>query len=964
MKKLICCFSFVCMGMLSSCVDKNELVDEESMPEWLGSSIYEELKNPNAERGLQGTFNTYLRLVDDLGYAETLNRTGSNTVFPANDEAFARFFASGTWEGVTSYESLSTGQKRLLLFSSMLKNAMLVSMLSNTSSSDGVQYGRALKHETAVSAIDSVTYYPGRTALDAYGERNPYWTDFTGGISVVSDATTPMLVHFTREYMLNNSITTSGEGNDFSILTGGEYEPGSSYVFDNKIITPDVTCQNGYIHQVQDVVVPPGNMAAVIKKDASLSLFNHLLDRFAVPVANSDVTADYKDWYKGMQDAGNNMAGVNNPDMIYEVRYLSQKSQGSTTFDNSNSSNTSLLAMDPGWNSYYVPSIGTSTGDPYLVDLMAMFVPDDEALTDYFVTGEGKTILDTYGQLPNTKENVMRNIEDIPMNIAAKFISNMQKSSFAASVPSKFSSIVDDAKDVMGVTLESLKKNGSSYDIKVANNGVIYVTNTVFGPKEFVAVSAPALFSTNMNIANWIIQNKSISNTYSLGLDYYAYLLAMASNYALFLPTDEAFDFYYIDPATAYETTDNVKRTPLAYHYTFVPNPKVGDPQIKVERYNYDMKTHTVGTKLAGDPEDGISLQDKTNMAIVKSQLSDLIQLCTVPLAEGEKLGSNTYYKAKSGAAIKITGFTDGNVSGTATVAGGGQISSGLPVSRIVQPYSQANGMSYSVDHVLQAPMQSVYKVLKDNEQFSEFFNLCSMVSDDDVLKAAGYSATANATGIYEVDKYKVFYYPGDHVADPDQSRRCPDMNIKYFSNYNYTVFAPNNAAMQKAYAKQLPTPDMIDNLADRCDRADGDELETLQAQLKKMIDVACSFIRYHFQNTSIYADNIVASGNYVTLLVDGNNISRELAVSGGGGTIQITDATGTPKYVKVSDGGLVNEMARDVEFDMTRTKANYVKNSSYAVVHELSEPLSYNKSGDYSQAVTSSAKGHKSLRK
>lgn len=52
MRKLIFCFSFVCMGLLSSCVDKNELVDEESVPGWLGSSIYGELKNPDASKGL------------------------------------------------------------------------------------------------------------------------------------------------------------------------------------------------------------------------------------------------------------------------------------------------------------------------------------------------------------------------------------------------------------------------------------------------------------------------------------------------------------------------------------------------------------------------------------------------------------------------------------------------------------------------------------------------------------------------------------------------------------------------------------------------------------------------------------------------------------------------------------------------------------------------------------------------
>ena len=124
MKKFFFCVSLVTAGLMTSCIDKNEEVDAESKPSWLGSSIYAELKNPNPER-LTGTFSTYLRLVDDLGYAETLNRTGSKTVFPANDEAFQRFFSSNAW-GVGSYEQLSESQKKLLLYSSMLDNALLV----------------------------------------------------------------------------------------------------------------------------------------------------------------------------------------------------------------------------------------------------------------------------------------------------------------------------------------------------------------------------------------------------------------------------------------------------------------------------------------------------------------------------------------------------------------------------------------------------------------------------------------------------------------------------------------------------------------------------------------------------------------------------------------------------------------------------------------------------------------------
>jgi hypothetical protein len=40
-------------------------------PEWLGSSIYDELANPKGDK-LEGTFSTYLWLVDQLNYKEVL----------------------------------------------------------------------------------------------------------------------------------------------------------------------------------------------------------------------------------------------------------------------------------------------------------------------------------------------------------------------------------------------------------------------------------------------------------------------------------------------------------------------------------------------------------------------------------------------------------------------------------------------------------------------------------------------------------------------------------------------------------------------------------------------------------------------------------------------------------------------------------------------------------------------------
>ena len=953
MRKLIFCFSFVCMGVLSSCVDKNELVDEESLPGWLGSSIYGELKNPDPGKGLTGSFKTYLRLVDDLGYTETLSRTGSKTVFPANDEAFARFFARETWSGVKRYEDLSAAQKKMLLYSSMLDNALLIGMLSNTSSSTGVVQGRALKHATSTSVIDTVTSYQTLPAvLAAYGENNPNWTRFQKGVAVVSDATKPMLVHFTREYMLNNSITTAGSNNDFSLITGGDYKEGDAYIFGERVLAQDVTCQNGYIHQVQNVITPPGNMAQVLKKTPNLSLFSHMLDRFAVPVFNQKVTNDYADWYNSQKAIGAIPADQMAPDSIFEVRYQSRLSQGNAAFDKDVNGadviNEYLLNLDPGWNEFYVAPTQSGQPETFLTDLAVAFAPEDEALIKYFTEDEGKSIIDTYGSLPNTKENLKRNLDDVPMNILAKFISNMLRTSFAAAVPSKFNSIVDDAKDLMGITLDDIKKkDDNSYDIKIANNGVIYTTNKVFGPKAYVVVSAPALFNKEMHMINWIIQNQTFNNAFALGLDFYAYLLTTSSNYALFLPTDKAFDAYYLDPASLIKRNGQLIGSPYVYHYYYSPTSKSG---IGVSRWKYDIQTGVASDSVIFEIE---GAANQTNWPVVKSHLSDIVQYNTVVLKDGEVLGNNKYYKTKHGGTVIV----DMN---NKTVVSGNQINGVMPVSNITEEYIQKNGRSYSVDRLIHGPTKSVYGVLSENPQFSEFFELCNGF-DDDILDWAGISKSKDPqTGIYAVDRYKVFYNPNQRNA----KKGCIDLNVKFFNSYNYTVFAPNNEAMKFAYEHGLPKWETVNELYVKFAEQEEETDDAIEAkkEVRAMVEAIKAFTRYHFQNTSVYVDNEVETGNFITFFVNDNSISQELSISGGNGQIIIRDATDERKVISASTG-LVNEMTREFEFVMENTsKASYASSSSFAVVHELTKPLSYNKAVDYSKGSTevSASKNHK----
>lgn len=943
MNKTFLNFAFTAMMSViaSSCIDKNVFADEDAKPNWLGESIYKELQNPSEQAGLKGSFKYYLRLIDDLGYHETLSRTGSKTVFPANDEAFDKFFASGTWQGVSCYDDLSIAQKKMLLYGSMLDNALLVEMLSNATNSDktSVSDGRSVKHVTALSAIDSVAYYsasgyqkdyPGNTFFEQTLASEPT------GIHLVSDGTTPMMVHFTENYMLNQGISTLGANSDFSILTGHDYQSGDTYVYRNRVVTSDVACQNGYIHQVEDVIVPPGNMSCVVANTSELSLFKRMLNRFAVPVYNASLTASYADWYH--QQYGKT---INYP--IYEVHYLSDNSYNGpfSSFrigsDESVPSQTvaeeNLLAFDPGWNEYFEKDPNTSA-DTRLSDLGVLLAPNNDAVVDYFITNsESRSIMERYAKFPNDREHIEKNLDCLPLDVLAPLIRNLMKPKLTDAVPSKFATVVDDAADFMGLSTSDIASSSNgSYDIHIANNGVVYVTNKVLGPKSYVCVSAPSLFDHSMEVIKWIINNHtflqrgSISNPYSLDLDFYAYLLAMSANFGMMLPTQAAFDGYCIDPASLYydETT---QRYPRARAFRFTP----GTTVLGCEVYDYNPTTGAVSNGRTFD------LTKSVNFAQVKPLLTDIVNYSTVTLANGEKMGSNRFYKTKHGGEIMIK--SQGNLGEGDEVLGGAQ-REGLAKAAIVNKvYQQENGIAYTVNHLVQGPMKSVWRVLSEDKNFSKFLELCEGFTSGNEANEA-LMEWAGITSDTEKENIRVFYKPGDDATSDVQRNRCLDYNVKFFKSYNYTVYAPTNAAMDIAFAHGLASWADI-----RALKAQGTAAAKASAY-KKLVAMR-AFIRYHFQNISLYADNHIDGGNYVSLLTNSKGVNYTLSVTGSNGTLEIIDESNLKHVIKASSAES-NIMARDMELNANAmpstqyTPATRVTSQSFAVVHGISEPLYY----------------------
>ena len=951
MKKFFFCVSLVLAGLTTSCIDKNEEVDAESRPSWLGESIYAELKNPSGHGLLTGTFTNYLRLIDDLGYDEVLAKTGSKTVFPANDEAFERFFKSNDW-GVTSYEQLSEAQKKLLLYSSMLDNALLLNLLPNASNGDAeVLKGQALKHATNVSIIDTVQYIAGSgsetTRPNGMPANNGYWQKYYDkGIHVVSDATRPMMVHLTREYMLANGISTAGEESDFAIITGEPYTEGTAYVFNDRVVKGDVTCQNGYIHQMQDVIVPPGNMTQVLRRKENTKLFSRILDYFAVPYYDESTTKNYNDW-----------AQLNNKpqiDSIYQVRYLSNRSQGESLNRDPNrqiKSSDVILGFDPGWNQYHPAVANAGQRDISIMDMATIFVPSDEAVKRYFLQGgAGAYLIDIYGNYKfgeNTEAHLPENLDSLHSKnpqVLTAFAKNLMRATFAGTVPSKFETVTNDASELLGVTKDNINRTADGkYDITIANNGALYVVNELIAPDEYQAVLAPASVYPDLRVMNWAIQDRSY-----LGVDFKFYLLAMRANYGLLIPEDGAFDLYYLDPTSLGHLDNNQVGTqrPDVLHFYYDPTSKV-QPLLKCDRYYYDMETGQVDTTTAAR---------SVSIASVKSQLIDILNFHTVVLNEGEKMGSNHYYKTKHGGEIY---FEENRVG--ARVMSGAQIEDPehFPAPVIKTIYNQKNGDAFRLDRVIVPPLKSVYATISGQEQFSEFMEMCNGFGAEPMLEWAGIPKLnpKNENLPSPQDAYTIF--TRDYkLGSKSTAEACLDYNVKMFNTYNYTLFAPDNTAMEQAYNNGLPqwseVQDLFDEWAEvdttEMSEQDFDRMQEAKDMAYMKIRAMRDFVRYHFVTGSVYADNSIEGGRYQTLSSDATGVAKEVIIGGGNGTLTVRDLkSGHEVSINANNSGkLVNKMARDYWFNAEKTQATAIETSSFCSVHQVSEPLYGTKNGRF----------------
>lgn len=855
---LVVSFGFV------SCED--DYIYNDGEPAWLGSSIYDYLVE-------QERFKSYLRLIDDVGYGEVLKHTGSKTLFVADDAAFARFFSSNLW-GVGRYEDLSLAQKKLILNYGMVDNAYLMQTLANYNDG-GLIEGRAFRRATALSAYDSISFESGSVFPDT-----PWWQELRGkGAYLLKDHTPKPLVYFLDRPMRNAGISNE----DFKLFTGSERVDGDAHLFGNKIVERDIVCKNGYVNVLSEVLLPPQNMAEYLRENPSTSTFSSLLERFSVPLYADAYQEEYSQLNPGFTDS------------LFVKVYFSRLG-GLTGYPNTTTQvpENLLLPFSPGWNAYRNDFTAMQG------DMAAMLVPNDAAMASFLNdTEEGRVLRDYFGEW-----------EDVPDHIVMKFLQRHMRTSFINSVPSRFDRMTDSNNDDLPIKLSDVDK---SY---MAVNGLIYETNTVYPPSDYISVYAPVLFGGNSTtrVFDWIISK----------LDYTFYLNSLQSEYSLFVPTDAFFEGY-VDPVTV--VNKDGARDPGAIKYRYNQT----SANVEAVVYEWDEQTGTIG--------DSVRTIFYSNPSEVNEQndfiLNRLWDLLENHIVVGELSPNSGHVLTKGGTLLRVKNVDTPNM----TVQGMGDVERGeeIAVSNI---FEQANGKTYLIDGPLQPPLESAYSVLSKRPEFSVFNELMSGFTGD----LSMFVRRPNNIGV--------------------------NFNLRFVNSFHYTLYVPTNEALRQAMLDGLiqpwsSSPD-LPGIVGINEMNEGTEKEAAKERLER-------FLRYHFQDYALTTDGQQGPRLYQTSTIKTDeDVSRfgtrihkyyKLRVSVMGNDLLVETENGDEARV-LTEGGSYDIVTRDYIFNVAFTNGNpnhfltikgsggsgapnystsRIITSSTLVIHQIDKVLTFN---------------------
>jgi len=262
-------------------------------------------------------------------------------------------------------------------------------------------------------------------------------------------------------------------------------------------------------------------------------------------------------------------------------------------------------------------------------------------------------------------------------------------------------------------------------------------------------------------------------------------------------------------------------------------------------------------------------------------------------------------------------------------------------------------------DEPVMGTPNSVAKTLHDTEVdgeaiFEKFFDIVDACAISPVNSKNGWRAADQTYGNLYNEKDA-----GMIGAEDSRTRKATYL----LNNYHYTIYAPTNEAMDKAFAAGLPTLEDLE-AAELYDD-ENDLMGTAQSRADSIREVMLDFVKYHIQDNAVFV-NVETAGVFNTAktklikVISLDETTDEetwngdytpgrpykLSVQVKNGQMSVTDCNGTTTKVVIKEGAY-NLMAREYWFTDEDSRRQFVNpntmrlnNSSFVVIHAIEDPL------------------------
>ncbi|MCK4751702.1 MAG: fasciclin domain-containing protein, partial [Bacteroidales bacterium] len=365
-----------------------------------------------------GNYTQFIKAVELVEFDDVLGKTGNFTVFAPNDAAFTSFLSES---GYGSLEDIPEEELKGIVFYHIVFWAYSKFML---------QYGLNIQDVdidyTTVNFKRPTRYTPPKSVeYDTLGRRYNVYHE-TKYVPVYS-------TEFFTE--LDLDATTN-----YSFLYPGTTFNGF-HVDRAEITEDDVPAQNGWIHRINRVLVPPMNHGEILEQREELSTFHALVEEFKFYQYNSGYTS-----------AQDNEGDVDE-DGILDSLFLK------------------MNALFPPGSSPDVENVAFNGYE----NILTLFAPTDQALQDFLTNRtKGYSSLDQIGEF-----------------WIWWYLSHYIGTNYW---PSQFSTLTDDWDwDLTSSLVDCNITEGDIYYSQMASNGPFSGINKYFLPKVFESVAEPVM---------------------------------------------------------------------------------------------------------------------------------------------------------------------------------------------------------------------------------------------------------------------------------------------------------------------------------------------------------------------------------------------------------------------------------------------------------------------------------------